>query len=149
MQANSTDCHKTRYCPLWDVMTADPPWCPLPSVVVFSFSFSEAGIRWCAWSTQQNGQCSQANCPFLSEWVKCQAGNTKNGGTVLLIANLMADSESGSPDSYSRFLVNIRLSLSFRDIRVWQTRRQTSVDHYFSWPPHCGGPANRLSLSQS
>jgi len=34
---------------------------------------------------------------FLSEWAKCQPGNTQNGGTVLLIANLMADSESGSP----------------------------------------------------
>jgi len=33
----------------------------------------------------------------------------QNGETVLLIANLMADSESGSPDSYSSFPVTIRL----------------------------------------
>jgi len=40
--------------------------------------------------------------PFLSE---CQ-----NGGTILPIANLTTDSESGSLDSYSNFLVRIRLS---------------------------------------
>jgi len=38
--------------------------------------------------------------PFLSEWAKCQPGNPQNGETVLLIANLIADSESGSPVSY-------------------------------------------------
>jgi len=32
------------------------------------------------------------------------------------IANLMADSESGSPDSYSSFLVTIRLSRLASDI---------------------------------
>jgi len=37
-------------------------------------------------------------------------GNTHYGGTVLPIANMMADSESESPDSYSSFLVTIRLS---------------------------------------
>jgi len=35
---------------------------------------------------------------------------------------------------------NIR---SFGDIRLWQTDRRTdNVDHYYSWPPHCGRPAN-------
>jgi len=48
--------------------------------------------------------------PLLSEWAKCQLGNTQDGRTVLPIANLMADSESGSPVSYSRFLVTICLS---------------------------------------
>jgi len=48
--------------------------------------------------------------PFLSECVKCQPRNTQNGGTVLPIVNLMADSELGSPDSYSSFLVTIHLS---------------------------------------
>jgi len=41
---------------------------------------------------------------------KCRPGNTQNGGTVLAIANLIAESELGSPDSYSSFLVIIRLS---------------------------------------
>jgi len=48
--------------------------------------------------------------PFLSEWAKCQPGNTQNGRTVLPIANLMADSELGSPVSCSSFLVTICLS---------------------------------------
>jgi len=38
--------------------------------------------------------------PFLSEWTKCQPENTQNGETVLPIANLMADSESGNQVSY-------------------------------------------------
>jgi len=46
--------------------------------------------------------------PSLSE--QCRSGNTQDGGTGLPIANLMADSESGSPDSYSSFLVTIRPS---------------------------------------
>jgi len=50
------------------------------------------------------------NAPFLSLWVTCRPGNAQNGGTVLPIANLMADSESGSPDSYSSFLVTIGFS---------------------------------------
>jgi len=45
--------------------------------------------------------------PLLYERAKCQPGNTQSGGTVLPIANLMADSESGSPSSYSRFIVTI------------------------------------------
>jgi len=40
----------------------------------------------------------------------CQPGNTQNGGTVLPIARLAVDAESGSPDSYSSFLVTICLS---------------------------------------
>jgi len=31
------------------------------------------------------------------------------------------------------------ISLSFGDIRVWQTDGRTSADHYYSWPPHCDG----------
>jgi len=43
----------------------------------------------------------------------------KNGVTVLSVANLMADSESERPDSYSSFLDNhTSISLSFGDIRV-------------------------------
>jgi len=60
--------------------------------------------------------------------------NTQNGGNVLLIANLMADSESRSN--------NTSISLSTGDIRVWQTAYS---NHYYSWPAnkHCGGPANK------
>jgi len=48
-------------------------------------------------------------CLCLSQWMNCRPGNTQNGGTVLPIASLMADSELESPDSYSSFLVTIRL----------------------------------------
>jgi len=61
---------------------------------------------------------TRSTSPFLSEWAKCQSRNTKNGGTVLPIANLMADSESGSPDSYSSFLVILRLSRLVLEIIV-------------------------------
>jgi len=53
----------------------------------------------------------------------------------------MADSESGSPE----FLFEFSISLSFGDIRVWQRDGRTdNADHYYSWPPHCGGPANNI-----
>jgi len=45
--------------------------------------------------------------PLLPEWAKSQPGNTQNGGNVLPIANLMADSKSGSPLSYSSFRATI------------------------------------------
>jgi len=62
--------------------------------------------------------------PFLSEWAKCQHGNTQNGGTVLPIANLMANSKSERTDSYSRFQVTIRLArlVSLRYSRVTDRR---------------------------
>jgi len=37
---------------------------------------------------------TRTTAPFLSEWAKCQPGNTQNGRTVLPIGNMMADSES-------------------------------------------------------
>jgi len=49
------------------------------------------------------------------------SGNTENGGTVLLIVNLVADSESGSPVSYLSFLGIIRLSRSVLDIFACDT----------------------------
>jgi len=51
-------------------------------------------------------------------------GNTQNGETVLPIANPVADSESGRPDSYSSNHTSI--SPSSRDIRVWQTDGRTT-----------------------
>jgi len=60
-------------------------------------------------------------------------GNTQNGGTVLAIANLVADSESGSPDSYSSFLVTMGLSRLVSEI--FACGRQTAnVDRYYSLP---------------
>jgi len=80
----------------------------------------------------------------MNAWVKCQPGNTQNGGTVLPIANLMADSESGSPDSYSSFLVTKRLSRLVSEIFACD-RQTDNADHYYSWPPRCGWPANKIT----
>jgi len=72
---------QTRYHPLRDVMIAGQPrspvWCRLPTV-----------------PTDPITTFTSPTDPFLSEWVKCQPRNTQNGGTVLLVANLMAESES-------------------------------------------------------
>jgi len=53
--------------------------------------------------------------PWIHPWISISTATlivffTQNGGTVFPIANLMADSDSGSPVSYSSFLVTIRLS---------------------------------------
>jgi len=88
---------KTRYRPRWEVTIAGPPRCPV----------------WCQLVTVPTDPFTaftRPTGPFLSEWAKCQPGNTQNGRTVLPIENLMADSESGSPVSYSSFLVTIGLS---------------------------------------
>jgi len=75
-------------------------------------------------------------------------GNMRNGGTVLPITNLMADSESGSPDSYVSFVVTIHppcvVSEIFDYSRVTDGRAD-NTDHYYSWPPHCCRPANNIS----
>jgi len=68
-------------------------------------------------------QCGDDLWLFLSELAKCQPGNTQNGRTVPPVANLMADSELGSPDSYLSFVATIRLSRRYsHDI---QTDRRT------------------------
>jgi len=70
----------------------------------------------------------------LLQWAKCRPGNAQIGGTLLPIVNLMADSEWGSPLSYSSFLLIICLiclSLSFGD---WWMDGQTMQTHYCSWP---------------
>jgi len=68
---------------------------------------------------------------FPSEWVKCQPGNTQNGGTVLPIA----ESESGNPDLYLSFLVTKRPSRLV--LEIFACNRWTSADHCYSCPPHC------------
>jgi len=61
-----------------------------------------------------------------------------DGRTVLPIANLVSDSASGSPDSYSNFLVTIRLSRLVSEMCVTDRRtdgqRGPLLDHYYSWP---------------
>jgi len=54
---------KTSIVRLWDVTIAGLPWCPV----------------WCRL--------------YGTVYWRKQPGNTQNGGTLLLIANLMADSE--------------------------------------------------------
>jgi len=65
------------------------------------------------------------------EVVKCQPGNLQNGRTVLLIANMMADSESGSLNSNSSFLVTISLSRLVSNIFMCD-RQKDNANHY--WP---------------
>jgi len=106
------------------VTIAGPLWCP-------------AWCRLVTLPTDPFTTFTSPTDPFLSEWAKCQPGNTQNGGTVLPIANLMADSESGNPSSYSSFIVTIRLCLSRFVLEIFvcdrQMDRQTdNADHYYS-----------------
>jgi len=57
------------------------------------------------------------------------------------VANLTADSQSGSLDSYSTFLVTIHLSRLVSEIFA-RAIQMDNADHYYSWPPHSGGPAD-------
>jgi len=110
-----------RYRPLRDMTIAGQPRCPVWCWLVTVPTDPDTTFTW-------------PTCPFLSESAKC----SQNGGTVLPIANLMVESESGSPSFYSHFIVTVGLSvlLSFGDVRIWQT---DNADHYYSWPPRCGG----------
>jgi len=89
---------------------------------------------------------SPTGSPFLPEWVKCQPGNTQNGGTVLPIVNLMADSESESLDSHSSFPVTIRLSHLVLEI----VTRDRQTDERTMWTitiaaPHCGRTVSKTT----
>jgi len=75
-----TTTQRTRYRPLWDMMIAGPPQCPV--------------------------LCRLYGTVYWSK----RPGNIQNGGTILPIANLAADSESRCLDSSSSFLVTIYLS---------------------------------------
>jgi len=89
-----------------------------------------------------SGPCNSFYCLGHSKNVY-DDDDDEDGLTVLPIANLMADSELGSPVFYSSFLVTMCLSRLILEIFACdgQTGRQTdNVDHYYSWPPHCGGP---------
>jgi len=109
----------TSYRPLWDVTIAGPPrcpeWCRLVTVPIYLF----------ATFTRPTG-------PFLSEWMKCQPGNTQNGGTILPIVNLMEDSESESPVSYLSLLVTICLS-GLVSVIFACDRQTDNTDHCYSW----------------
>jgi len=88
---------------------------------------------------------TRPSAPFMCEWAKCQPRNTQNGRTVLLIVNHDGRFWIGK----SRFLYELpsnhtSISLSFGDVRLWQT---DNANHYYSWPPRCGGPAkNTVNL---
>jgi len=63
------------------------------------------------------------------------AETTQNGRTIHRITNPTADSESGSPDSCSSFLVTICLSRLVRRYSHKTHRLTHNVDHYYSSPP--------------
>jgi len=112
---------------------ADPPRCPV----------------WCrlvTFPTDSFTTFTRPTGPFLSEWAKYQLGNTQNGGTILPIANLMADSESGSPVSYSSFIITICLSRLVPEIFTCDRQTTDNAHHCYSWPPHCGKPASNCEV---
>jgi len=112
---------QTRYRPLWDMTTAGRPRCSV----------------WCRL--------------YGTVYRRKRPGNTQNDRTVLPIANLMADSELGSPVSYLSFLVTICLSRLVSEIFTCdrQTNRWThNADYYYSWPPHCGGSTKNENIQQ-
>jgi len=114
------------------------------SLYVWSYKVS-AKCRTDRWLYPLNHPLNRLRHFSLNEW----SADTRSSGTVLQIANLMADSESGSPDSYSSILITIHLSRLDSEIFVCgrQTNRRTdrrtdNADDYYSWPPYCEGPAN-------
>jgi len=77
------------------------------------------------------------------------AEDLQNGGTVLPVANLMADSESWILISYSRLIVIIALPRLISEIFACdaQTDGQTdNADRYYSCPPHSGGSAYNFEI---
>jgi len=60
--------------------------------------------------------------PSSIEWAKCQPRNTKNGGTILPIANLMTDTELVSPG-----IGLWSISLRFGDNRVPDGRTMQTI----------------------
>jgi len=90
--------------------TYDPEWCTTWDNVALLTKAQVKAV--CITHTDNRHLISskqiiaKPTAPLLSQCVKCQAGNTQNGETVLPITNLVADSESGSTYSYSSFLVS-------------------------------------------
>jgi len=72
-----------------------------------------------------------------SKWI-IRPRNTQNGGTILLIANPMADSESGSPDSYSNQRASLTTQLdtvqtkTCEAIQLRQSKAQTVNSFIFN-----------------
>jgi len=127
---------KTRYRPLWEVTIAGPPrypvWCRLVTVPTDPFT-----------------TFARPTGPFMSEWDPTRKYPNWRNRT----SDLESDRRFWmgfwieKPGFLFEFPCNhVSISLSFGDIRVWQTNgdRQTdNTDHYYSWLPHCGGPANK------
>jgi len=113
------------------VTIAGPLWCPV----------------WCWLVTVPADPFitfTRPTSPFLSEWVKCQP---RMAEPYFRLRNLMADSESGSPSSYSSLIVTIGLSHLVAE--TFACDRQTdNTDHYYSWSLHCDEPANKNGTVQ-
>jgi len=76
------------------------------------------------------GQCA-CRTPHIWKLLTPFTGNAQNGKTILPVANLMADSESGSLVSYSSKHRSVSRNLGH--ICVWHTDGQTdNADHYYS-----------------
>jgi len=119
---------------LWDAMTAGLPQCPVWCRLVSADPFTTV---------------TMPTSPFLSEWAKCQHGNHPKW------RNRTSDHESdgrlwiGKPGFLFEFPSN-HMSISLHVTCDRQTDWQIeNVNHYYSWPPHCGEPAKNSELSQS
>jgi len=71
---------------------------------------------------------TRSSCQCLSQLANCRSRNIQNSRTVLQIANLMANSEPGSPVSCSSFLVTIRLSRLVSEIFACDTLMDGQTD---------------------
>jgi len=133
------------YRPLWDTAIAGIPWCFGVVLSPPNWVFPCRGFFPTARMIHVPVNSTHTQNPPLQS----SAVTTQCGANVLPIVNLMADSESGSPSSYSCFIVTIGLSRLVSEIFTCdrQTNGRTdNSDHYYSWPPHCGGAAKNIKL---
>jgi len=139
-------------------MVRDDSWpATVPNVVVISFSFSEA-VHTTMYTTRRAVpvECldpwlfplihSLGQLP-ISVWIG-KVPTWKNPKWQNYISDRESDGRfcSGKPGFLFTFNRNL---LSFGDIRMWQSdgrmdRLTENMDHYYSWPRHCGQPANNL-----
>jgi len=129
--------HGKRPSPLWS-----PGQMPLryPSHNLPISCFKQGIVRygpprcpvWCRLVTVPPNQFTtftRPTGPFLSELAKCQPGNTQNGGTVWCTSDRKSDGRFWiwKPGFLFEFSSShMFISLSFGDIRVWQTDRRTA-----------------------
>jgi len=109
-------------------MGRDESWpTTVPNVVVFSFSFSEA-----VHTTMHTMYTTK-----VSKLVTVPTDRESDGRFWI-----------GKPGFLFKFSSNhASISLSFGDIRIWQTDGwMDNADHYYSWPPHCDWQANNINI---